>query len=214
MKTCHAFALRNYSREKILQRPFFRGMHFDADKTDTEILQELRFSDGDSLAELEYKQETLKKLFRRLEDFSAWIDNHVDKRLGKYMRVMKKKIESAKQLDAELLEAKLAREEYLVFHYSLNIPDDIANLIYSVGMEEDAFEEPLEEAYSKRFGERLRKARIEAGLTRQQLGAEINLSPNGFGQYETGRREPSITSLLRLSRKLNVSVDWLIGATP
>ena len=43
------------------------------------------------------------------------------------------------------------------------------------------------------------------------LGDAINISQNGFGLYETGKRDISTTALIRLSRKLKVSSDWLIG---
>ena len=214
MKRQDAFAFRDFDRARILQRPFFKRFDFDGTKTDAEILETLKFCDDDPLSELERKQETLNKILSRLESFNAWLNKHIDKRLGKYMRVMKKKMENAEPPLRELFQKKLAREQALVFYYSLDIPDDIGNLFYLVGIEEEILEEPLEEAYRNQFAERLKKARLSSGFTRQQLANVIKLSPNGFGQYETGRREPNITSLIRLSRKLNGSVDWLIGATP
>lgn len=213
-KKTNAFALTGFDKERILQRPFFKSFKFDSAKTDIEILETLKFCDKDSLSELEYKQETLNKILSRLEAFNSWLNKHIDKRLGKYMRLIKQKIENANPVDAEKFQKKLEREQALVFYYSLDIPDEIGNLFYLVGIEEEILEEPLEEAYREQFAKRLKKARLNSGFTRQQLADVVKLSPNGFGKYEIGQREPSITSLIRLSRKLNVSVDWLIGATP
>lgn len=65
--------------------------------------------------------------------------------------------------------------------------------------------------YRKGFAARLKQTRLSAGLTRQQLGNKLQLSANGIGQYEIGRREPSLGGLVRLAKILNVSTDWLLG---
>lgn len=63
----------------------------------------------------------------------------------------------------------------------------------------------------RRFGERLKAAREAAGLSRKELGDAVNLLPNSYGLYETGKRDASTATLIRLARFLKVSADWLIG---
>ena len=227
-KKLNAFALKNFDGKRILQRPYFRELGLPQ-VDDTEILNGLKFCDDDSLSELEQKLDTLNKILNGLSAFSEWIRKN-NERHGKYLKkffishfkrykgkdfpAILEKMQSGEILVDEKFQNILAREKNLNFYYSCEIAGAIDDLYYDIGILEDELEIRLQEVYRRNFATRLKKARIKAGLSRQQLGAVIKLSPNGIGQYEIGRREPSITSLIRLARKLNVSVDWLIGATP
>jgi len=64
------------------------------------------------------------------------------------------------------------------------------------------------------IGPRLLAARRRAGLTVRALGAEIGVSAALISQIETGRTQPSVTTLYALVERLGVSLDWLIGLTP
>ena len=57
---------------------------------------------------------------------------------------------------------------------------------------------------------RIRKAREQKGLTREQLGERIGVSPSAIGKWETGDRTPSSDTLARLSEELGVSTDYLL----
>ena len=57
---------------------------------------------------------------------------------------------------------------------------------------------------------RIRKAREQKGLTREQLGERIGVSPSAIGKWETGDRTPSADTLARLSEELGVSTDYLL----
>jgi transcriptional regulator with XRE-family HTH domain len=46
------------------------------------------------------------------------------------------------------------------------------------------------------------------------LAAEIGVSAALISQIETGRTQPSVTTLYALVDRLGVSLDWLIGLTP
>lgn len=61
------------------------------------------------------------------------------------------------------------------------------------------------------FSVRLKKARLAANLTQTQLAAQLNLSQSGYNLYETMNSEPSLATLINISKKLNCSVDWLLG---
>ena len=62
-----------------------------------------------------------------------------------------------------------------------------------------------------KFNENLKITRENKGITTQQLALAINVKPYTITDWETGRSEPSITNLIKLSQFFNVSVDFLIG---
>ena len=213
MKTKDAFAFRDFDEKRILQRQFFKDFNFDADKSDAEILQDLSLANDDSLATLERKHKALNETFNQLSRLRALAINHSNRRLEKYRKAIQKKIAAAAVI-SESLQRKYNREQSLATEYILVIPLAIADLMETVEKIWRELENKLQETYRKNFAERLKQARLKASLSRKELGDIINLSPNGFGQYETGRREPSLTSLIRLARTLNITTDWLIGVTP
>lgn len=60
------------------------------------------------------------------------------------------------------------------------------------------------------FGQRLKKARKERGLTQEQLASILNITTNHLGKIELGKREVSIDVLFELSEILDVSIDVLV----
>lgn len=65
--------------------------------------------------------------------------------------------------------------------------------------------------YVESFPSKLKKAREETGMTQREVAAEIRLPQSTIAKYETGKLEPSIETLGKLSDFYNVSLDWLIG---
>jgi transcriptional regulator with XRE-family HTH domain len=63
----------------------------------------------------------------------------------------------------------------------------------------------------KHFGNRLREARIKAGLSQSELEEISGIPKARLSRYENGHVEPSIQTLARLSRALNVSEASLLG---
>lgn len=61
------------------------------------------------------------------------------------------------------------------------------------------------------FRIRLKKKRIELGLTQQQLGENIFLSKGEICAYEKGKRIPPLDVLIRIANFLEVDFLWLIG---
>ena len=55
------------------------------------------------------------------------------------------------------------------------------------------------------------QARKLTGLTQESFAPKVGLTKNGYALYETARREPSISTLVRISKELQISVDWLLG---
>lgn len=64
------------------------------------------------------------------------------------------------------------------------------------------------------IGPRLLAARHEAGLSVRALAADIGVSGALISQIETGRTQPSVTTLYALVERLGVSLDWLVGLAP
>ena len=214
MKTKNAFAFRDFDKQKILQRRFFKDFHFDADKSDTEILQDLSLADNDSLPTIERKHQVLKSVFDRLSRLDVLVCNHTN-RIKRCQQHLSKEINSIRDDDAKKkLEQRYSFGQSIALEYIFGVSSGVEDLMKPLEKIWRELENKLQEIYRENFAERLKRARLKAKLSRKELGDTINLSPNGYGQYESARREPSLTSLIRLSRTLKVSADWLIGVTP
>lgn len=61
--------------------------------------------------------------------------------------------------------------------------------------------------------ENLRSTRKELGFTQKVLAAKINVSQQCYSDYETGKTDPDIKTLILIADALNVSVDYLLGRT-
>ena len=59
------------------------------------------------------------------------------------------------------------------------------------------------------LGDRLRKARLEAGLEQAQLAAELGIARNSVATYENGRTKPRRPVLLAWAMRTGVSLEWL-----
>lgn len=66
----------------------------------------------------------------------------------------------------------------------------------------------------KEFGRRLKSARERLLLSQEELAELVGINKITISYYETGNRKdmnPSITTVYKLSRILEVSIDWLCG---
>jgi transcriptional regulator with XRE-family HTH domain len=63
----------------------------------------------------------------------------------------------------------------------------------------------------RHFGTRLREARLSAGLSQSDLEDISGIPKARLSRYENGHVEPSIQTLNRLARALNVSEASLLG---
>ena len=57
----------------------------------------------------------------------------------------------------------------------------------------------------------LREIRVNRNLKVQEVSDYLCCLPSVYSRYESGKREPSIDVLLKLSKLCEVSVDYLIG---
>lgn len=62
----------------------------------------------------------------------------------------------------------------------------------------------------KRFADRLREARVAAGMTQEQLGFALGITKSSVSAWENGRETPSFRMLPELRRQLGRSLDELV----
>ena len=61
------------------------------------------------------------------------------------------------------------------------------------------------------FGDRLRKMRLERGLTQEQLAQQIGVAKSTLTGYEKGNREPDVFKIKRILEVLDMDSDYLLG---
>ena len=63
------------------------------------------------------------------------------------------------------------------------------------------------------FGARIRSAREQAGMTRDDLAKRLNIQYSALSKYESSAREPDFETLVQIARVLHVSTDYILGCT-
>ena len=63
------------------------------------------------------------------------------------------------------------------------------------------------------LNENLIKLRESNEYTKKYIGEYLNMTPEGYGHYETGKRKPSHEVIERLADLYGVSVDYILGRT-
>ena len=61
------------------------------------------------------------------------------------------------------------------------------------------------------FKDRLKQLRNNQGVSQQTLALEIRVSDTALQNYEYGKREPSMSTLIALADYFDVSLDYLVG---
>ena len=56
----------------------------------------------------------------------------------------------------------------------------------------------------------IKTLRQRKGWSQAELASRLHVSPSAVGMYEQGRREPSIETLVALSREFDVTIDYLV----
>ena len=65
--------------------------------------------------------------------------------------------------------------------------------------------------YREQLGEKLRKARENAGYTQLQTVQNLNINQSQLSKIESGAIEPNIETLGSLIDFYEVSADWVLG---
>ena len=60
------------------------------------------------------------------------------------------------------------------------------------------------------IGARIKAARERAGLTQEDLAAELDMSPTHISVLERGRKAPRLETLVNIANALQVSTDMLL----
>lgn len=60
------------------------------------------------------------------------------------------------------------------------------------------------------FPEKLKALRLENGLTQDELGEKLCLSRTSISNYEYGKFEPDIKTIIDISDLFNVTIDELL----
>lgn len=61
------------------------------------------------------------------------------------------------------------------------------------------------------FSENLKNLRKSTECTQRKLASQLGLSANTVCEWEKGRSEPSIASIIKMADFFDVSVDYLLG---
>lgn len=64
-----------------------------------------------------------------------------------------------------------------------------------------------------KFANRLRTERELLNLKQGEFAAKLNIPPNTYNGYETGKRMPNLDVVNTIANALGVSVDYLLGRT-
>lgn len=65
--------------------------------------------------------------------------------------------------------------------------------------------------YKETFNKKIKKARIDAGYTQEQVSKITGISRVTISRIESGTREPSLEDLGILIDFYEVSADWVLG---
>ena len=63
----------------------------------------------------------------------------------------------------------------------------------------------------KEIGERVRRARMEKGMTQAQLARSLCVSAPFVSNIEQGKQTMNAVTLRNICRTLDVSADWILG---
>ncbi len=60
------------------------------------------------------------------------------------------------------------------------------------------------------FGRALRRLRLAAGITQEQLGLESGVQRNFISLIETGQNQPTVTTIFKLAKALGMKASELV----
>lgn len=61
------------------------------------------------------------------------------------------------------------------------------------------------------FGQKLKEAREKNKISRTQMAKKLNMTPQAYGAYELGKREPPVSKLIDICEFLHISPHDLLG---
>ncbi|HEX2527042.1 MAG TPA: helix-turn-helix transcriptional regulator [Geminicoccus sp.] len=70
-----------------------------------------------------------------------------------------------------------------------------------------------EQLIERKIGERMRRRRVELGLTQEQVGQVIGVSYQQIQKFERGANRVSAARLILIAERLRTDIDWLCGTS-
>ena len=67
------------------------------------------------------------------------------------------------------------------------------------------------DALDAAFGAALRRVRLAAGLSQEQLGLDAGVQRNFISLIETGQNQPTITTIAKLARALGLKASEMVA---
>lgn len=64
-----------------------------------------------------------------------------------------------------------------------------------------------------KIGDRFKSLRLANGLTQAQLANEIGIPRTTYANYESNKREPTLSALKQIAIALNVDIDYLLDSS-
>lgn len=61
------------------------------------------------------------------------------------------------------------------------------------------------------FSEKLKRLRVEKGITQKMVAKQLEISETGYAGYEQGYREPDFNTLTKICKFFDVTSDYLLG---
>ena len=163
------------------------------DKTDTDFLDNLPTKKID---EKESTVELLKKIRQQLNDFNIGL---LVPMTGNYKTATRKK--SVSQTAFQTAQLKNLNTAMLISNLRDNA---VEKRIQNLNAEISKYQK-------KKFAENLKSIRQEKGLTQEEVAQKMFIAPQNYAAYEQGRREPRITTLLSLSKALEIAPNELLN---
>ncbi len=59
--------------------------------------------------------------------------------------------------------------------------------------------------------QRLKELRLEKSFSQKEFALKLNITQQTYSDYETGRTNPDISTLIKISDLLEVSIDYLLA---
>lgn len=212
-KTRDAFALREY------QGLFSRMLKCEEIDEETQVLDKAEYfyskgfiskdDTGDYTDGFFDGQRFLEHCLRRADFMLYAIDRHL-KRLNQLLASVAIKLIEGDA--SERLKQIPLRGKKLIACYEY--ADELNGIMLKRFQAEVALDFRLFKKNTRQqFSKRLFSARKKTNYTGADLSKLLGITNKSYSQYETGKAEPTLAGLRILSRKLNVSVDWLLGLT-
>ena len=61
------------------------------------------------------------------------------------------------------------------------------------------------------FADRLKECRKSIGKTQREVADALDISENGYQNYERNKNEPKMDTLIKFAEYFGVSIDYLTG---